>query len=63
IACAYARQNKREESIAWLKKAVDRGFKRWELLKTDKDLKNIRGTSYYRNTISDRGSGAGGQGG
>ena len=53
IACAYARQNKREESIAWLKKAVDRGFKRWDLLKTDKDLKNIRETSYYRSIIRD----------
>ena len=51
IACAYARQNKIEESIVWLKKAVDKGFKRWELLKTDKDMENIRGSSYYKELI------------
>jgi tetratricopeptide (TPR) repeat protein len=51
IACAYARQNKIEESIVWLKKAVDKGFKRWELLKTDKDMENIRGSSYYKEII------------
>ena len=51
IACAYARQNKIEESIVWLKKAVDKGFKRWELLKTDKDMDNIRGSSYYKEII------------
>jgi tetratricopeptide (TPR) repeat protein len=51
IACAYARQNKIEESVVWLKKAVDKGFKRWELLKTDKDLENIRSSSYYKKII------------
>jgi tetratricopeptide (TPR) repeat protein len=30
MACIYARQNKIEESIDWLKRAVDNGFKRWE---------------------------------
>lgn len=53
IACVYARQNKIEKSIAWLKKAVDRGFNRGDLLRNDKDLENIRGTSYYRSLIRD----------
>jgi tetratricopeptide (TPR) repeat protein len=48
IACIYARQNKIEESIDWLKKAIERGFKNWNLIKTDKDLENIRGSSYYK---------------
>ncbi len=48
VACIYARQNKIEESIGWLKKAVQRGFEDWEFLKIDKDLENIRGSSYYK---------------
>jgi tetratricopeptide (TPR) repeat protein len=48
IACLYARQNKIEESIDWLKKAVERGYNKWDLIKSDKDLENIRGTSYYK---------------
>ena len=51
IARAYARQNKREESIAWLEKAVAGGFDRWKALKDDRDMKNIRGTSYYRSLV------------
>jgi tetratricopeptide (TPR) repeat protein len=51
IACIYARQNKIEESIAWLKKAVDKGFKRWNLIKIDEDMENIRGSSYYKEII------------
>jgi tetratricopeptide (TPR) repeat protein len=48
MACMYAIQNKVEESIFWLKKAVKKGFKDWDFLKTDKDLENIRGTSYFK---------------
>ncbi|MDD5724085.1 MAG: tetratricopeptide repeat protein [Syntrophales bacterium] len=59
IACACARQNKREEAIAWLKKAVEGGFNRWELLKSDKDLENIRDTVYYKSLIKGQGVGNG----
>jgi tetratricopeptide (TPR) repeat protein len=51
IACLYARQNKIEVSIDWLKKAIKRGYKNWNLIKTDKDLENIRGSSYYKQLI------------
>ena len=51
IACVYARQNKIEESIDWLKKAIKSGYKNWDLLKTDKDLENIRGSSYYKEIV------------
>jgi len=53
IACAYARQNRREEAIAWLKKAVEGGFNRWDLLGNDRDMENIRNTSYYKSLIND----------
>ncbi|HOO91225.1 MAG TPA: tetratricopeptide repeat protein, partial [Syntrophales bacterium] len=51
IACAYARQNKREESITWLKRAVEEGFDKWEFLASDADLENIRGTPYYQSLL------------
>ena len=46
IACIYARQNRPEESIAWLKQSIDKGFHNWYLIKNDPDLANIRNTSY-----------------
>jgi tetratricopeptide (TPR) repeat protein len=55
IACIYARQNKAEESIEWLKKAIKRGYENWDLIKTDNDLDNIRSSSYYKEIIRDQG--------
>lgn len=52
LACIYARQNMKEEAIIWLKKAVDGGFNRWDLLINDKDMENIREDPYYRDLIS-----------
>ena len=54
IACIYAKQNKIEESIDWLKKGIEKGYKNWDLIKTDRDLENIRGSSYYRELIKGR---------
>ncbi|HPR52128.1 MAG TPA: tetratricopeptide repeat protein [Deltaproteobacteria bacterium] len=51
IACIYARQGNTEESIGWLKKSINAGFKNWELLKKDPDLKNIRPSSYYKDLM------------
>jgi tetratricopeptide (TPR) repeat protein len=47
IACIYARQNQIEESINWLKKAISKGYSKWDLIETDIDLENIKGSSYY----------------
>jgi len=52
IACMYAQQNKIEESISWLKKAINKGYNKWDLIKTDKDLKNIRESSQYHELIN-----------
>jgi tetratricopeptide (TPR) repeat protein len=48
VACIYAKTGKIEESVEWLKKSLDKGFKNWKLLKTDKDLENIRNTPFYK---------------
>lgn len=51
IACLYALQNKTEDSIDWLKKAIQQGYDDWWLITTDKDLENIRGSDQYRKII------------
>ena len=54
IACLYARQNMIEESIDWLKRAIEKGYNRWDLIKTDKDLESIRDSSYYKELVRGR---------
>ena len=51
IACIYARQNRAEESLDWLKKAIEKGYNDWKLIKTDKDLDNIRSSEYYQELV------------
>jgi tetratricopeptide (TPR) repeat protein len=53
ISCMYSRKNNIEESISWLKKAIKKGYDNWDLIKTDKDLENIRGSSYYKELVKD----------
>ena len=48
IACIYAKQNKVDESIFWLKQAIEKGFNNWSLLEKDSDLDIIRNTKYYK---------------
>jgi tetratricopeptide (TPR) repeat protein len=52
IARIYSKENKTEESIEWLEKAVKLGFADWNLLKNDEFMNNIRGSSYYKELIS-----------
>jgi Tfp pilus assembly protein PilF len=48
IAAILAAQNRIEESIRWLDRAIEKGFNNWDFLKSDKMLENIRKTSYYK---------------
>ena len=54
IACVYALQLKIDEAIACLDAAIKNGFQNWELLKSDDDLVNLRGTEYYRNIVNSK---------
>ena len=51
IACIYSRQDKVDEAVSWLKKAIDKGFDNWKLIRKDPDLRNIRGTEYYKELV------------
>ena len=55
IACLHARANRTEEAVLWLQKAVDKGFNNWTLLKKDRDLENIRNTTFYRELMERHG--------
>ncbi len=47
LSCISARRNHIDESIDWLKKAIDKGFNDWNTLRTDEDLERIRNSAYY----------------
>jgi tetratricopeptide (TPR) repeat protein len=51
IACMYSRLEQVDESIVWLKKAIDKGYHNWEAIKLDSDLDNIRNSLEYRKLI------------
>ena len=53
LACIYAVNNETQKSVEWLKKAIDKGFNKWDLMKSDKDLDNIRQTLYFKGLESD----------
>jgi len=48
IACIYARQGRVAESIKFLNQAIQKGFKRREVIETDSDLKNVRAHDDYQ---------------
>jgi len=51
IACMYARQKRIGDALHWLKTAVQKGYNRWDQIKSDPDLDNIRGTEAYRQLV------------
>lgn len=51
IACLYARQDNIDEALAWLQKALDKGFDNQELMATDRDLEKVRKTDAYRRMV------------
>jgi len=51
IAVLYALQNNVTESLAWLNKAIAKGYDNWDLIKTDNDLENIRNSEGYRELV------------
>jgi tetratricopeptide (TPR) repeat protein len=53
VACMYARENRVEESIKWLKMAIDKGYDKWDLIKTDNDLESLRSRPEFRALLPD----------
>ena len=53
IACIYARGDRIHDSIKWLNQAIQKGFNRWDLLKTDSDLNTIRDSKEFQMLAKD----------
>jgi hypothetical protein len=51
LACGYAMNNKTDDSVYWLDQSIKNGNPYWNIIKTDSDLENIRGTVYYKNLM------------
>jgi len=51
MACIFSIQNNADLACQWLKKAIDKGYKDWEHLKSDKDFDNIRNTPCFQEII------------
>jgi len=43
--------NNINESIIWLKKSIQRGYDKWDIIQNDRDLDNIRQSSYYKELL------------
>jgi tetratricopeptide (TPR) repeat protein len=52
LACLYSIRNHTTEACAWLNKAVDAGFTKWEHIKKGPDLENIRNAACYKTIMS-----------
>ena len=54
MAGIYSRQNKINDSIAWLKRAIAKGYNNLERLKIDRNFDNIRETSFFKALVDSK---------
>jgi pentatricopeptide repeat protein len=54
MACIYAKQNRREEAVVWLKESIEKGFSDIALIDRDPDLTNIRETEYVKTLLKSK---------
>jgi tetratricopeptide (TPR) repeat protein len=52
LACMYARWNRPDEAISWLKQALDHGFANIDLIRKDPDLAGIRDTQFVKGLLA-----------
>ena len=52
MACLSSIQNRIDETLEHLEKAIEKGFSNWELMKTDPDLENVRADARFQGLIS-----------
>ena len=50
----HAKQDIKAEALAWLKKAIERGYANWEQIESDADLKAVRKMEAYTRLKSER---------
>jgi tetratricopeptide (TPR) repeat protein len=52
IACIYSRRGQIDDAVKWLDQAIQKGFKRWNLIKTDSDLAGVRDSNRFQALVS-----------
>ena len=53
LACIYSIMGNNEDSLNYLRKALDGGYKNWDHLSKDPDLASVRKTSKFKEIIED----------
>lgn len=48
IACIYSIQNKKNEALDYLERAIDRGYNNFNYIENDTDLKNLRSSELWK---------------
>jgi protein O-mannosyl-transferase len=51
LACIYSKQGRVDDALHYLQEAVHYGFNKWDMMKTDPDLENVRGAEGYKKLI------------
>jgi superkiller protein 3 len=54
MAGIFSRQNNINDSIAWLKIAIAKGYNNWDRLKIDSNFDNIRETSFFKALVTSK---------
>jgi protein O-mannosyl-transferase len=53
MACIQAKQGKLDEARGSIQAAMQKGFNKWNMLRNDRDLENIRDTDFYKNLMKE----------
>ena len=51
IACIYSKQGRVDDALHSLEQAIHYGFNKWDIVKTDPDLENLRETEGYKKLV------------
>jgi len=51
IACLYSLQDRKDDAVDWLEKAIDAGYNDISKILNDPDLENLRQTSFYKQLV------------
>lgn len=54
MACLASLNNNIEEACRWFSKTIELGFNKWDLIKNDSDLENIRNKACYQEVMANK---------
>jgi len=51
LACSYSLLNRIDEAVSSLARAIDLGYREWQFMSSDPDLKNLHGDNRFRELL------------